>query len=246
MGKIVAIGGGDVGRHGTSYETGAIDREIVRLSGRERPHFLFIGIAKRNADGYFSTMRDIYGGMYGCETDILTAAEHEDPDVASAKIGWADIIYVGGGNTLRLMNKWRACGTDALLRRAYEDGKVLCGVSAGGICWCDYGNSDSRTDRAGAKCIKVRGLGLLPVLFCPHIATQERRAADLQRMMKRTYGIPAVAIDRAALEVTDGMYRIIPIDGSAVALKCFWLGGEYVCEDIMCDEPRPLDSILCK
>ena len=86
----------------------------------------------------------------------------------------------------------------------------------------------------------------MPVLFCPHIATQERRAADLQRMMKRTYGIPAVAIDRAALEVTDGMYRIIPIDGSAVALKCFWLGGEYVCEDIMCDEPRPLDSILCK
>ena len=53
MGKIVAIGGGDVGRHGTSYETGAIDREIVRLSGRERPHFLFIGIAKGMPTGTF-------------------------------------------------------------------------------------------------------------------------------------------------------------------------------------------------
>lgn len=79
LGKIVAIGGGDVGRHGTSYETGAIDRAIVRLSDRERPHFLFVGIAKRNAAGYFCTMRDIYGGMYGCETDILTSVNMKIP-----------------------------------------------------------------------------------------------------------------------------------------------------------------------
>ncbi len=240
MGKIVAIGGGDVGRHGTEYETGAIDREIIRLTGKKEPNFLFIGIAKKDPRGYFETMRGIYGGMYGCDTDILTADEHEDAGIAAAKIARADIIYVGGGNTLRLMNKWRSCGTDALLRRAFDDGKVLCGESAGGICWCEYGNSDSRTYRAGAKSIRVRGLGLVPVLFCPHIATQERRAADLRRMMKRTYKIPAVAVDHAALEIVDGMYRIIPTDGRAVALRCRWRGGEYVCENIMTDEFVPL------
>lgn len=240
MGKIVAIGGGDVGRHGTAYETGAIDREIIRLTGKAHPEFLFIGIAKKNPHGYYETMRGIYGDMYGCHTDILTAEEHEDAATAAKKIDRADIIYVGGGNTLRLMNKWRACGTDVLLRRAFDDGKVLCGVSAGGICWCDYGNSDSRTYRAGAKCIKVRGLGLVPVLFCPHIATQERRASDLERMMKRTYKIPAIAVDHAALEVVDGMYRIIPADDRALALRCRWRGGEYLTEDIMSDEFIPL------
>jgi hypothetical protein len=66
--KIVAIGGGENGRlkpDGTRkpYETGVIDQEIVRLTGKEHPNFLFLGHAQplENQDSYFTAMRDIYG-----------------------------------------------------------------------------------------------------------------------------------------------------------------------------------------
>ncbi len=39
--KIVLIGGGDVGRGNTSYETDVIDRKIVELTNKANPNFLF-------------------------------------------------------------------------------------------------------------------------------------------------------------------------------------------------------------
>lgn len=47
MRKIVAIGGGENGRileDGTyaDYETEIMDREIIRLTGKEKPNFLFL------------------------------------------------------------------------------------------------------------------------------------------------------------------------------------------------------------
>ena len=85
------------------------------------------------------------------------------------KLGRADILYVGGGNTLRLMTLLRRAGAVPLLDAAQDRGSVLCGVSAGAICWCRYGNSDSRKFTSGSdQLIKVSGLGYLPVQFCPH------------------------------------------------------------------------------
>ena len=48
--KIVAIGGGENGRklkdgNFAKYETGPMDEEIVRLTGKEHPNFLFLGHA---------------------------------------------------------------------------------------------------------------------------------------------------------------------------------------------------------
>lgn len=44
MGKIVAIGGGENGHHNTKYETAPFDKEIIRLTGKQNPNFLFIGL----------------------------------------------------------------------------------------------------------------------------------------------------------------------------------------------------------
>ncbi len=173
MGKIVAIGGGENGHGKTQYETAVIDKEIIRLTGKSKPNFLFIGLANICADRYYEVMKHIYGDMYGCNTDYLTNDEHKHYDIAKSKFQWADIIYVGGGNTLKLMTGWRKYGIDKLLIEAYEANKVLCGVSAGGICWCSYGNSDSRRFTSNSdKLIRVKGLGLINILFCPHINTE--------------------------------------------------------------------------
>ncbi|MCL1822022.1 MAG: peptidase E [Prolixibacteraceae bacterium] len=229
MGKIVAIGGGENGRPGTNYETGAIDREIIAMTGKARPCFLFVGLANVHAEGYYNAMRNIYHGMYDCETEHLTADDIRDARVASSKIAGADIIYVGGGNTLRLMTLLRKHGVDKMLAAAYEDNKVLCGVSAGAICWCDYGNSDSRKFTSGSgQLIRVKGLGFVHVLMCPHFDAEPKRQADLPRMMKTTYGIPAVALDNgAALVINEDRFKIVTSIEGAKAKKYYWKKGEY-------------------
>ena len=71
MGKIVAIGGGENGHHNTKYETGPFDKEIIKLTGKASPNFLFIGLANNYPNQYFEVMDKIYNGMYGCRTDYL-------------------------------------------------------------------------------------------------------------------------------------------------------------------------------
>src|SRR5690606_6160908 len=108
----------------------------------------------------------------------------------------SDIIYVGGGNTLKMMTIWRRMGVDTLLKKAYRKGIILSGVSAGAICWFSYGNSDSRkfTSRS-SQLIKVRGLELIPALFCPHYDVEKHRQNDLRKMMMKTPKIVAIALD---------------------------------------------------
>ena len=76
-----------------------------------------------------------------------------------------DVIYVGGGNTANMLAVWRVHGVDKLLREAWESGTVLCGVSAGAICWFEAGLTDS----FGPDLQPLHGgLGFLPGSFCPH------------------------------------------------------------------------------
>lgn len=52
MGKFVAIGGGENGHHNTKYETAPFDKEIIKLTGKTTPNFLFIGLANSHPDYY--------------------------------------------------------------------------------------------------------------------------------------------------------------------------------------------------
>ena len=230
MGKIVAIGGGENGRPGTKYETESLDKEICYLSNKKHPNFLFIGLANIYSDSYYETMCKIYRDIYNCKTDHLTEEDIKSEKTASRKIKDADIIYVGGGNTLRLMTLLRKHKIDIMLENAFKDKKVLCGVSAGAICWCDFGNSDSRKYTSGIdQLIKVKGLGFVHVLMCPHFDVENNRKKDLPRMMKLTYKIPAIALDNgAALEINENKYRIITSIKGAKAWKCYWKNGKYI------------------
>ena len=49
MGKIVAIGGGDL----RTLETLSIDREIINLTGKSRPRALFIPTASSDSEEYW-------------------------------------------------------------------------------------------------------------------------------------------------------------------------------------------------
>ena len=149
--KIVAIGGGLNGRlkdDGTydPYETGPMDQEIIKLTGKVKPNFLFLAHSQNKEsiqENYFKTMCNIYSLKYGCECKHLKIRDLTNKEYVMKLIDWADIIYEGGGNTLDMIKLWKETGFDNILRKAWEDGKVMCGVSAGANCWFKECSSDS-------------------------------------------------------------------------------------------------------
>ncbi len=181
--NIIAIGGGSLKKK----ETLAIDRYIVKLTGKESPRALFIPTASNDPVDYCEAFDHIYGVLLGCRTDhLLLYNKPGDRSAAARKIKSADLVYVGGGNTLRMMKMWRRLGIDRLLIRACQRGAVLAGSSAGAICWHEWGHSDSRAYSGKKKWsyIKVRGLGLRPGLYCPHLDL-EKRHTSFKKMVAR-------------------------------------------------------------
>lgn len=258
--KIVAIGGGENGRlkaDGTRYpyETGPMDKEIIRLTGKEKPNFLFIGhsVPLEGQEFYFSTMRNIYGVMYGCECKDIKSDELTNLDEIQKKIDWADIIYEGGGNTLDMIKLWKDTGFDKLLKNAWRSGKVMCGVSAGANCWFKECSSDSLQIKYGKDqpLIGVECLGFVDGLFVPHCDAPGRRENVIDLLQTRdTIGLSIS--NCCALEIIDDQYRLItsePIELNLepYGLKSYWDNGEYLEQRIDDSlEFKPISDLIDK
>jgi peptidase E len=145
-----------------------------------------------------------------------------------------DLIYVGGGNVVSLLGTWRAHGLDAILRRAWRRGVVLCGPSAGSLCWF----AEALTAFHGAP-RRVRGLGLLPFSNCVHYDGDPVRREEYVRFVGDGMRPGFAADDGAALhfrgEDLAGVvtsrpharaYRVAPAEGGVTEtpLEVTYLG----------------------
>ena len=253
MGKILAIGGGHIGETiaDKTYPVDilSIDKEIIRLSKKDKPKLLFIPTASSDSKSYSDIIHRHFGSNLGCQVDTLYLIKGKySLKEIEKRIFSSDIIYVGGGNTLKMMNIWRKYGMDKILLRAYDNGTVISGISAGAICWFRCGNSDSRKFKnQDAKLIKVTGLGMIDALCCPHYDKEEYRKPALKTMMKKTSGI-AIAMDNCtALEITEKNYRIIYSKKTANAYKVYWKNNKYHEDKLPKDGKfRPLEELLSK
>lgn len=245
--KIVAIGGGENGRikaDGTSapYETGPMDQEIINLTEKERPNFLFIAHSQLQSldaqESYFQTMKNIYNGKYNCECRILKSDKLTDKKYVQDLIDWSDIIYEGGGNTLDMIELWKNSEFDKILKNAWEKGKVLCGVSAGANCWFEECSSDSLRIKYGPEqpLIAMNCLGFQKGFLVPH-ADEPGRKESVKDLLRGKETIGLLLSNCAALEIVDNKYRIIINDATCrniipFALKVYWQDGEYIEESI--------------
>ena len=90
------------------------------------------------------------------------------------------MILVAGGNTANMLAIWRLHGVDKALKRAWEEGVVLAGWSAGANCWFE----GSSTDSFGPGLDALRdGLKLLPGSFCPHYDSESLRRPRLEELI---------------------------------------------------------------
>ncbi len=232
---IVAIGGGAIRTKGTA----PIDREIIRLSGKKKPKLLFIPTATSDSERYWKHVQEYFGRFLKCKTDVLfLMAESLSREQIRKKILSADIVYVGGGNTLHMMRVWRRFGVDQLLKTAYANGTVLSGISAGAICWFESGHSDSMSfyNPRNWKYINVKGLGLIKGIHCPHYNSRTigvPRRKHFRDMIQKTGGIGIAIENNCAIEFIDGrFYRVISSKSYARAYKLYKSGGKVVAEQI--------------
>jgi dipeptidase E len=243
--RIVAIGGGELPGLDAAGDTTELDAEVVRLANVRRPRLLFLPTATGDDDGYVDLITAHYGQRLGCRVEPLPLYDRARSRVdIERSIAGADIVYVGGGNTLRMMNLWRRRGVDRLLTRAATQGTVLAGISAGAICWCAAGVSDSRSFTAGEgpwDYIAVRGLGLLDVLLAPHYNADPRRQDALGRIARNRRLLGVGLDDGTALEIVDDQFRIIACRKGAMA-HCVDRAG--VDHDLPAhDDLRPLTNL---
>ena len=241
--KIVAIGGGEI----RELETVAIDKRIVELTGKTRPKALFIPTASSDASGYIDTFEKVYGEHLGCQTRTLTLIQNPPPfDEMSALVLDSDLVYVGGGNTYKMMKLWRRLGLDAVLAEAASRGTVLSGLSAGAICWFKYGHSDSQSFSSNPKWdyIRVRGLGFINAVYCPHYHVEKREASFLEMIAKRG-GIGIACDNNAAIEIVGEHYRILTSAPNGKAYKLFKRDGNAVITELSQNsEYTPLADLL--
>ena len=223
--KLVCIGGGEIPRivNGVKmpYETREIDEEIVRVSGEKNPKLLFIGTASRHSLEYFSVIKEVFGDL-GCAVSNLDlrADDIDMADVRAAILG-ADIIYVGGGDTRYMLERWRELGVDKLLVEAYEKGVVCSGLSAGSYCWFKY-NYDL-----------LEGLGVIDAINCVHYDKKDDETKMRFCEVVKDKRLLGYALENCtALEIVDGKIRVIKSDPSKNAYRLYYDGTKVIEEVI--------------
>ena len=99
MGRVVAIAGGDL------LSTRKLNVHAITLSNKTTPNVLFIGTASHDAEGYIDAITKEYNQL-NCEVKSLCLVSGDQKDI-DALLCWADIIYVGGGDTIFMMQIWK-------------------------------------------------------------------------------------------------------------------------------------------
>jgi dipeptidase E len=170
---IFAMGGG-----GFSMEAEAslLDDYVLSLAPAREPRICLLPTAGGDSEEQIRRFAIAFGDRL-CEPSHVSLFRlgHRPISLRDHLLA-QDIIYVGGGSMINLLALWRAHGLDAILREAWQAGIVLAGLSAGSMCWFEYGITKSRGRPRPAA-----GLAFLPGSNSVHYDGEpERRPAYLE------------------------------------------------------------------
>ena len=171
---IIAIGGGGFGRNPGD---GIIEQYILDQSPSQKPNICFIPTATGDNEAYKVNYYSTFSKL-NCNPVHLDLFKRT-PDLEKL-IPEQDVIFVGGGNTKSMLSVWKDWGLDDLLHKAYKDGVIMSGVSAGANCWFENAVVDSwEEDLKVIKC-----MGFLKGNFCPHYDEEPDRRPAVKRFLE--------------------------------------------------------------
>lgn len=186
MRQIIAMGGG-----GFSMEPDnpLLDHYILKQAETANPKICFLPTASGDSEQYISRFYSFFNDQ-NCDPSHLSLFNPPSRDLESFVLE-KDILYVGGGNTKNLLALWKEWGLDSILRKAWEEGVILAGLSAGAICWFEQGVTDSYGD--GLEPINC--LGFLKGSNCPHYDGETERRPAYHKLMETNKLHSRIALD---------------------------------------------------
>ncbi len=194
---IIAIGGGGFGRNMGKIK---IERYIKNTSRSKHPKICFIPTASGDDNEYKVRFYKIFTEL-GCKPSHIDFFRRT-VDLKN-HINKQDIIFVGGGNTKSMLGVWKEWGLDVILKKAYNRGIVMAGVSAGAICWFEKGITDSIQSHLSI----MNCLGFIKGTCCPHYDEEEERIPYVENAIKNKFIKKCIAIEgNSALHIKDGKY----------------------------------------
>ena len=221
---IISIGGGELKERTTLKIDEYIAGRAKARAGERRANALFLPTASHDFMPYYNTFHKVYTGVFDIKTDVaLCVFKNVDLTHMREKFEKADMIYVGGGDTVFMIDRWKQTGVLTLIREAYERGVVLCGLSAGAICWF----SDMYTDSASAsggdeKYAEYAGLGWIKGKISPHYGA---RMIDFDRILCYNDGSAFGLEDNSAIVIENETVRGA-LSSGGTAWKIESCGGE--------------------
>jgi dipeptidase E len=218
--QIVAFGGGGFS---TEWGNTLLDDHVLALTGVQRPRVCFLPTASGDADHYVVRFYRAFAATR-CEPSHISLFRREtgvgDP---RAHLLSQDLVYVGGGSLVSLLGTWRAHGIDEALREAWQAGVVLCGGSAGSLCW--FAHAVSGFHEGPAR--QIEGLGFLPWSNAVHYEQEPgRRNAFMDAIaagMPPGYG----AGDAAALHFVGS--ELAEVVSSRPGARAFYVSADGDC-----------------
>ena len=224
-GTVIAMGGGF---DQNDDQRMIIINKSIEICGKEKPKMLFM------ASGHDDEIKENedFVRQYaaaGCDVKTLQPSK-ESKEAVVEKIGEADIIYETGGNLNGLTQIWGKAGVFAEMRKAFDRGAVLVGVSTGAMCWAEMGydnSSEEETIRVitdfpfigkEAEYDYYYATGILPFCVCPHFDNVAYRHFGRKA---QKIDVPSLAIENGAAVVYHaGKYEIM-VDPTTPKRKCY-------------------------
>ncbi|WP_195909213.1 Type 1 glutamine amidotransferase-like domain-containing protein [Microlunatus sp. Gsoil 973] len=123
-----------------------------------------------SAEGWLRTHLDLLGVGYQLDT-WQSLGDHAPSELDTAQV---DLLFVGGGNTFRLLDQVRRCGFVESVRRFWNSGGDYYGGSAGALLACDSIEIAEGHDHNEPGLRDLTALGLLPdVAVLPHFTDDQ-------------------------------------------------------------------------
>jgi len=161
--KIIAIGGGGF----THQLDESLDQFVIDQIKKTNIKIGFLATASKDDEKKISLF---YKRFENTESELSHFNLTSNVDGFSEWILNKDIVYIGGGDTVFMLEIWRKNKLENTFKNAYEKGIILSGISAGAVCWFDWILSDS----IGPGFNPLRGINLISGSCTPHSSNIER------------------------------------------------------------------------
>lgn len=216
--RVIAIGGGGFLME---PENSLLDQYCLDCTGKTVPKICFIPTASGDSEEFLLRFYTAFA-RYSCKASHLAIFRRPRPGAIplteiEQHLLNQDIIYVGGGNTRAMLAVWREWDVDEILKKAWRSGILLAGMSAGAICWFEYGASDSNF---ADKLSPLKGLGLIRGSCTVHYDGELNRRPDYHQLIKNGELPPGLGIDDGAAVMFEGQ-KIIEVVSSRPAAKAY-------------------------